>query len=531
MIETIYPAKDTDTVFTGRSRKLPRNIRTCGKSGSPYPVYIEDYVETYLHHLAEAEFPECCVSVLVGQVMDTEEGRSLFVRGAIFIRQIWQEGQCVFGEGIWNEVYEKIRLYFPEDEVAGWCIAGPGFRIQDEEPILRVHLDNFADSERILMTYESLEKEESIRICKDGRFFVLPGYSIYYEKNDEMQNYMLDHKLRVSKSIVKQEAVQAKPEKDTDILTNIKNDAGGNEKAQGKKERRDSYRDVLQLGAIAGVIILIIAVLIGVDLLSGKWQSESTGGQSAQVSESGGDSGDTSPDAPAFGDFSFLKGSGTGQMNEAAQSGNGAGQSTDRTQDGTGTGQSTDGAQSGNGNGQSIDGTQSGVGEATGSGQTSENTQSEDETQGSGNGQSADGAQSGVGEVTGSGQTAENTQSGDKVQESGAGQKSEGTQGSGVGNIVESAQNESEKPDEQAAQIPSPTEAEEELSNKIEEPVQEVLARNEYSLYYVKSGDTLASICKQHYGTVELMTYISEVNQIVDINRIYVGQELILPNK
>ena len=109
MIETIYPIKNGETCIGGNSRKLPRNVRACGQSG-PFPIYIEDYVETYIRRLTESYFPECAGIVLVGQVMETEIGRCLFIRGGICANRICDGDVPAFDEEVWNEVYEKIRL-------------------------------------------------------------------------------------------------------------------------------------------------------------------------------------------------------------------------------------------------------------------------------------------------------------------------------------------------------------------------------------------------------------------------------------
>jgi len=89
MIENVYPISNKGERIAGRSRRLPRNIRACGQGGGVLPVYIEDYVETYIRRLTENEFPECSAAILVGQVMETEVGRCLFVRGAVNASKIF----------------------------------------------------------------------------------------------------------------------------------------------------------------------------------------------------------------------------------------------------------------------------------------------------------------------------------------------------------------------------------------------------------------------------------------------------------
>ena len=108
MIENMYPIRKTEADIAKHSRKLPRNIRACGQGGGPLPVYLEDYVETYIRRMAETGFPNCSAMVLVGQVMETEAGRCLFVRGGINANKICESDRPSFGEDVWSEVYENL---------------------------------------------------------------------------------------------------------------------------------------------------------------------------------------------------------------------------------------------------------------------------------------------------------------------------------------------------------------------------------------------------------------------------------------
>ena len=48
-------------------------------------------------------------------------------------------------------------------------------------------------------------------------------------------------------------------------------------------------------------------------------------------------------------------------------------------------------------------------------------------------------------------------------------------------------------------------------------------------VYVVQSGDTLSSIAQEKTGTVDFIDTIAQANEIMDINFIYVGQELKIP--
>ena len=427
MIENVYPVKSGVERIGGRSRKLPRNIRACGQSG-PFPIYIEDYVETYIRRMAEACFPECMGMILVGQVMETEIGRCLFIRGGVGANKICAGDIPAFGEEVWNEVYEKIRLYFPGDEVVGWCIGGPGFRLLQENVFLRAHIDNFADSEKVFFCYESLEKELTIRICSGGGFCILPGYYIYYEKNDEMQNYMLAEELpapaakEVQQEVPEEAGVKAKKkEQEKEALL--------------KTEKPTAFRkDMVQLAAIACIIVLIVSIMVGTDTLStlkesvlanGKNTENDIGAYDEEMVYGKDQIPTQDPEALAFGDFDFLNREEPEKKPTALP-----------------------------------------------------------EQQSTPN------------------ETEEPKPTPTPVPEE----------------VVE---------EKKVAEQPP----EEENPDVIEEETITVLAPAEYTSYMVKPGDTLAQICKEEYGSVELLYYICELNQLKDVDSIFVGQELILPKK
>ena len=466
MIENVYPVTNKDEGVARRSRTLPRNIRACGQTGGVLPVYMEDYVGTYIRRLTESGFPECSAMVLVGQVMETEIGRCLFVKGAINANAIC-EGDCpVFGEEVWNEVYEKIRLYFPCDEVVGWCVAGPGFRMLREEVFLRAHIDNFADSEKIFCCYESLEKELSIRICEAGHFRVLPGYCIYYEKNEEMQSYMLEESAQERR--IKQSKMQEASENLTESPEEIQ---------KKREEKKSSFRkDIMQLAAIACIIVLIVSVMAGTDTL--ETLKESVYGIRAQIASNGTNAS-----------------SGTAASDKSnASSEAGEGQDKEMLQENAKAGEEDDSEEFAFGDFDFLDAVN-----PTG-----------DDVKTSGAEQQ---------------ETAQEGQSKAEQQETAQAGQSKGEQ-------QETAQAGQSKAEQQETAQAEQSKAEQEDDpDRIEEETVAVLSPSEYTRYIVKAGDTLAQVCKEVYGSVELLYYVCELNQLKDIDSIYVGQELILPKK
>lgn len=193
MIESIYVnEKDSGFCHAGTRVGMPRNVRQIGKSNGTFGIYIEDYAKAYLKQMAEADYTECCVAVLIGKYMKNESGNSLFIQGAMHIREACVDGHVDFSQKVWEKVYSRMKMFFPGSEAVGWFLGGPGFLMQDEEVLLKIHLNNFADREKVMFIYDVLEKEEVIFISDGVRLIMQEGYFVYYEKNDEMQAYMLE---------------------------------------------------------------------------------------------------------------------------------------------------------------------------------------------------------------------------------------------------------------------------------------------------------------------------------------------------
>lgn len=197
MIETIHE-KEVTTEETAKKQnlvfKMPKNIKQIGKTGYNPEIYIEDYAESYLRRLSECDYTECRAAILVGEVVQLEKNRVVFVQGAVEAEGAVLENELHFTQAVWDTVYEQMKTYFPNREVIGWFLGGPGFLLEAEEMLLRTHLDQFAGKDRIFYKVDSVEKEAKFYLYEHSCLCARSGFYIYYEKNEEMQNYMLSRK-------------------------------------------------------------------------------------------------------------------------------------------------------------------------------------------------------------------------------------------------------------------------------------------------------------------------------------------------
>ena len=121
-----------------------------------------------------------------------EENQPIFVSGAVTIQNYQLEQGVIFSNEVWSGIYEQIRKYFMDLEVMGLVVT----RNESEEGIpdrlKRIHLENFPGENRIFFLYDGEEKEENFYRTSKRQLVKQNGYYIYYEKNESMQNYMVD---------------------------------------------------------------------------------------------------------------------------------------------------------------------------------------------------------------------------------------------------------------------------------------------------------------------------------------------------
>ena len=166
--------------------KLPKNIRQIGDRDDTVRLYIEDYVSTYLKRL----FPSGGQDLRAGLLLGTERTENgvpfIFVDGALEMEDVTAEGEKVeFTEAAWKKAYQSMEESFPRRTVQGWFLCGaPGCTLS---PL------NYWKQHGLYLN-SGLEGEESVYVTSDDGFYRLKGYSIYYDKNQMMQDYMICRK-------------------------------------------------------------------------------------------------------------------------------------------------------------------------------------------------------------------------------------------------------------------------------------------------------------------------------------------------
>lgn len=254
MIEVIYNENSEDKSKGKTSLRLPKNIRQIGNTEEDFKIYIEDYVVTFLNQLTEKDLSKIRVAILMGDAVESNAGY-LFISGAIYVEDVVVDGEGVhFNDQIWNRIYENIKEYFDTLEIVGWYLSVPGFPIEMNESIKKAHINQFAGNKKVLMMHEPIERDEVFFRCENGIMKAINGYYIYYEKNNLMQTYMIDHRNENSEEI--------RQEEKSDVATKHFRSL-----VQEKQEEVHKRKTMAFMYSVSSVLVMVV-LIIGITMLN-----------------------------------------------------------------------------------------------------------------------------------------------------------------------------------------------------------------------------------------------------------------------
>lgn len=258
MIEIICNGDDEAKDKVGKTSKntairRPKNIKQIGDVSSNRKIYIEDYAFTYIHSIAYGAISEEQSGVLLGECQKSGEEKCLFIKGVIKARHMDEDGKqgIYFDEKVWNGVYADVEKYFPNLQVVGWFAALPDVTAERMQYLRRLHLDNFAGNMKTMYLLNKADKEENFYLYENGDLKKQKGYVCFYERNYEMQEYMLQK--RGPKSV-------ESPEKDK-VMKSIRTII------QEKEEQKLQKKNAVFMYGISSFMVVVILV-IGINLMN-----------------------------------------------------------------------------------------------------------------------------------------------------------------------------------------------------------------------------------------------------------------------
>ena len=175
--------------------RLPNNIRQIGNRDEVVKLYVEDYVNTYLNRLYPAGGQDLRVGLLLGTAETCEGVPYLFIDGALEMENVTATGEkVVFTEAAWKKAYQNIEESFPRRTVQGWFLCGSPGCILSPLNYWRQHSQYFGGKNQLMYINGGIDGEEALYVTSEDGFYKLKGYSVYYERNQMMQYYMIHRK-------------------------------------------------------------------------------------------------------------------------------------------------------------------------------------------------------------------------------------------------------------------------------------------------------------------------------------------------
>lgn len=281
MIEIICNEESSDKskqVTRGVAIRRPKNIKQIGEVSSDKKIYIEDYAFTYINSIAYNNPSDSQAGVLLGESQVDGDEKCVFIKGVIRAKlgtEVEEKG-VYFNENVWNGIYSDVEKYFPDLSVVGWFAAIPEVTTERMLKLKKIHLDNFAGAMKTFYLIDTVEKEENFYLYENGELKKQKGYVCFYERNYEMQEYMLERRERSSS-----EDGQDK------VMKSIRNII------REKEELREQKKSTRFMYAVSGFMVVVILV-ISINLMNNyqKMKKFDKSISSLMVQMSGNDSDD-----------------------------------------------------------------------------------------------------------------------------------------------------------------------------------------------------------------------------------------------
>lgn len=175
---------------------FPTKVKQMGAVDHRRKIYVEDYVYTYLYQYGKSRGCTEKVAALVGRQIEIDGEEILMICGAIQGRDATEEnGTLTFSAATWEYVGSQMDKYFQGMTLVGWVHCQPGFGAFLMSKDEAFHKLYFQEPWQVLFVVDPVDKLDTFYIYNEEADVLqqAKGYFVYYEKNEEMQEYMLDH--------------------------------------------------------------------------------------------------------------------------------------------------------------------------------------------------------------------------------------------------------------------------------------------------------------------------------------------------
>lgn len=173
-------------------QQFPKNVRQIGNVSDNPKIYVEDYVDTFLNQLCDYNEENAVGAFLVGTQIMIEDQPCVYISGVVQMDELTlKDGEPLVDDTYVKKMREEKEKYFHDGELVGWFLALPGRKAETNENIIKIHEKTFPKTNTVFIIRDTAAKEEMFFAYKYHDLLEIGGHYIYYEKNPDMQNYMI----------------------------------------------------------------------------------------------------------------------------------------------------------------------------------------------------------------------------------------------------------------------------------------------------------------------------------------------------
>ena len=268
-----------EVIYRDGSKKkvnIPKNVRQIGIDNGKLKIYIEDYAYSFIKDIKVDEDDDGVVGILMGEVQESDGIKYIFIKGVVEVTNA-----AVFTDNIaftsetWPITKKYINAYFGDYDIMGWYLCSSKISDKNMDIINKADKENFSDKDNVFFMVDSTGGDEAFFTKGKKGLVPVHGYTVYFEKNMDMQRYMKEMQSDYDEKYKSQNS-EAEPQQE-------KAKSGGQYRsiAKDNKSEDKSIKRNLTLIYAFSMLIIIVVLVIGVnkinsyDKLSGLGESES----------------------------------------------------------------------------------------------------------------------------------------------------------------------------------------------------------------------------------------------------------------
>ena len=233
-------------------RQFPKNVKQIGNVSDSPRIYVEDYVETFLNQLEEQGRETTITACLLGEKTQVEGEDCIFVTGVLQMKdKSGEEADGVITREDLEMAKVESREYFHELDVIGWFQTVCGRPLALSREMAKAHEKVFPEKNSLLILKG--QEEELYFAYKFKELMEIGGHYIFYEKNPDMQSYMIRERRQIG--VTPSEVVEDRAAKD--FRSTIR---GRMEVREQRRESRYVY--------LTSVLLVVVVLAIGISTMN-----------------------------------------------------------------------------------------------------------------------------------------------------------------------------------------------------------------------------------------------------------------------